>query len=317
MSSEAAGAAQHLHGVVLTVVKASGQVIVRHDAFGTMPGMTMTFRIVPRNRAAQLQVGSEIDADVSTATEPWTLSNVTSRGAVAAPTSAITDVQMLKLGDTVPDDASFVDQHGRPFRFSSLRGSDVIMSFIYTRCQDARMCPLISAKYNQLQQLIGARKVRLVEITLDPTYDRPPVLQRYATTFGARYPQWQIVVGDAQPTTDFALRFGIGAFPDPNVGIIHDENTVLVDRTGKIRQEITETSWSADELLSTLDADEGIVSGNPISRFNLWLSSAAVAICGNGIGQFSGLLDLIVVIVIFVSVVYILYRLVKKVFLEV
>ncbi|MDP9105979.1 MAG: copper-binding protein, partial [Candidatus Eremiobacteraeota bacterium] len=70
-----AGAAERLHGVILAVTPKTGQAIVRHDASGSMPAMTMPFRIVPRARAAQLQAGASIDANVDTKTEPWTLSN--------------------------------------------------------------------------------------------------------------------------------------------------------------------------------------------------------------------------------------------------
>jgi protein SCO1/2 len=309
-------AAQRLHGVVLAVTPKTGEVIVRHDPYGSMPAMTMPFRIVPRERAAQLQPGATIDADVDATTDPGTLSNVTSTTAQPL-TSAVTPlrhVTRLRLGDPVPDTA-FVDQTGKAFRFSQLRGDDVVLSFIYTRCQDARMCPLISAKFRQLQQLAGGRRLHLVEVTLDPAYDRPPVLARYARTFGADPKRWSIVVGDAEPTLDFAAQFGITAFPDPNIGIIHAENTVIIDATGRVSKMISETAWLPDEILAQVDANRGIAS-SPLDRFNLWMSSAAVAVCGNSVAGFSGLTDLAVVIAIFGALAYLVYRLARKIFIE-
>lgn len=311
-----ASAAPRLHGVVLAVTPKTGEAIVRHDAFGSMPAMTMPFRIVPRERAAQLQAGATIDADVNVKTEPWTLSNVSSTGAqpLTSDNSPLRRVTPLKRGDLVPDTA-FVDQTGKPFRFSDLRGQDVVLSFIYTRCQDARMCPLISAKFRQLQEKIGKRNLHLVEVTLDPAFDRPPVLARYATTFGADPKRWSLVVGDAEPTLDFAARFGVNAFPTPEQGIIHAESTVLVAPDGRIVSMTGETAWLPDELLAQIDADHGTAS-NPLMRLNLWLSSQAVALCGNGVAGFSGLADLAVVIVIFGSLAYLVYRLARKIFLE-
>jgi len=311
-----ASAAPRLHGVVLAVTPKTGEAIVRHDPFGSMPAMTMPFRIVPRDRAAQLQAGATIDADVNTKTEPWTLSNVTSTGAqpLTSDTSPLRRVTPLELGDAVPD-TPFVDQNGKPFRFSSLRGKDVVLSFIYTRCQDARMCPLISAKFRQLQQKTGKRSLHLVELTLDPAFDRPPVLARYATTFGADPKRWSIVVGDAEPTLDFAARFGINAFPTPEQGIIHGENTVLIGPDGRIEKMITETAWSPDEILAQVDGSHGIAA-NPIMRLSLWLSSEAVALCGNSVAGFSGLADLAVVLVIFAALAYLVYRLARKIFVE-
>lgn len=302
--------------MVLAVTPKTGEAIVRHDAFGSMPAMTMPFRIVPRERAAQLQAGATIDANVSTKTEPWTLSDVTSTGGqpLTRDASPLRRVTPFKIGDDVPDTA-FLDQTGKPFRFSQLRGDDVVLSFVYTRCQDARMCPLISAKFRQLQEQTRARKVHLVEVTLDPAYDRPPVLARYGRTFGADPKRWSLVVGDAEPTLNFAARFGIGAFPTPEQGIIHSENTVLIGPDGRIRSMFTDTSWLASEIVAQIDANHGIAS-NPVARLNLWLSAAAVAVCGNSVAGFSGLADLAVVLAIFGALAYLVYRLARKIFVE-
>jgi cytochrome oxidase Cu insertion factor (SCO1/SenC/PrrC family)/Cu/Ag efflux protein CusF len=309
-----ARAAEHLHGVVLSITPKTGDVIVRHDPFGSMPAMTMPFRIIPAARAAQIQAGATIDADVNTATEPWTLSHVISRSAqpLVTDTSPFRRVTPLKVGDIVPD-TPFVDQLGRPFRFSDLRGHDVVLSFVYTRCRDARMCPLISAKFRELETLTAKRNVRLVEVTLDPAYDRPPVLARYGQAFGADPSRWKLVVGDADPTLDFAARFGISAFPDPQIGIIHSENTVLVDRDGRIASMMTDTAWIPDDVVAQLDTMSGIAS-NPLARLNLWLSATATAICGNSVAGFSGLTDLIVVIAILSALTYLTYRLVRTIF---
>jgi protein SCO1 len=307
---------QRFHGVVLAVTPKTGEAIVRHDPFGKMPAMTMPFRIVPRERAAQLQPGALIDADVNTKTEPWTLSNVTSTSAqpLTAAVSPLRRVTQLKLGDTVPD-TPFVDQTGTPFRFSQLRGQDVVLTFIYTRCQDARECPLLSAKFRQLETQAGTRKLHLVEVTLDPTYDRPPILARYGRVFGADPKRWSLVVGDAEPTLNFAAQFGLTTIPDPNIGIIHSENTVLIDRDGHIRKMITESSWLPAEILASLDAQKGIAS-NPVARLSLWLSEKAVAVCGNSVAGFSGLADLAVVVTIFGALAYLVYRIARKIFVE-
>jgi protein SCO1/2 len=304
---------ERLHGVVLALEPQSGEAIIRHDAFDSMPSMTMPFRIVPRARLGELQPGNTIDATVDTGTDPWTLRDVTvSTSQQVTSDLPLRRVTPLNLGDIVPD-VPFFDQTGKPFRLSQLRGQDVVLSFIYTRCQDPRMCPLISAKFNALQRTMGERKMHLVEVTLDPAYDRPAVLARYGTMFGANPSHWTLAVGDADPTLDFAARFGITAFPDPNIGIIHSENTVEIDGDGRIQNMITETAWQPSEILADIDARHG-EAGNPFARFNLWLSRAAVAVCGNNVGAFSGVGDLAVVIVIFAAGGYLLFRLARGIF---
>lgn len=305
-------ATEHLHGVVLNVSPKTGEIIVRHDAFGAMPGMTMPFRVTPASRINELAAGAIIDATVNTSTEPWTLSDVTSTSAQSLTVDPVLrKVTPLKVGDLVPGTA-FQDQRGQSFSFDELRGEQVVLAFIYTRCQDARMCPLISAKFNRLQSLLGKRKAHLVEVTLDPTYDRPAVLARYAKTFGANPQRWTLAVGDAPATLDFAARFGITAFPDPTIGIIHAENTVLIDPNGRIAEMITDNSWAPDQIVAQLASMDG-ESSNAFKRFDLWLSHEAVAMCGNSVGAFSGLADLGVVSLIFVAFGYLFWRLARKI----
>ncbi len=280
-----------------------------------MPAMAMPFRVIPQARARELLIGSIIDADVDTSTEPWTLRHVISTAAQRVTSDALMrHVTPLRVGDAVPATA-FVDQAGHSFNVAQLRGQDVVLAFIYTRCQDARMCPLISAKFHALQPLLGRRHAHLVEVTLDPAYDRPSVLARYAATFGADATRWTLAVGDAEATLDFAARFGVTTFPDPNIGLIHAENTVLIGPDGNIAEMITDTSWTPNEIVAQIDAQHGLAS-NPIARFNLWLSKTASAVCGNDVGQFSGLRDLIVVSILIGALGYLARRLYRAIFVE-
>jgi protein SCO1/2 len=297
----AAAATEHLHGVVLGVTPATGEVVVRHEPFGGMPSMTMGFRVVPASRARELQPGNTIDASVDTATEPWTLRDVsvsTTQPVAAPPAHA---APPLAVGDLVPD-TPFVDQRGRPFRMSQLRGRDVVLAFIYTRCQDPRMCPLVSAKFNALQHKRGARNLHLVEVTLDPSYDRPPVLARYGAMFGADPDVWTLAVGDAAPTLAFAARFGIVAIPDPNVGIIHSENTVEIDPDGGIRNMFTDTTWEPDEILADIDARRNLAA-NPVAR-----------LVRDAIAPLGGVNDLALACAIFAALAYLVYRLARGFF---
>jgi protein SCO1/2 len=289
-----------IHGVILEVTPANGEAIVRHDPFDGMPSMAMPFRILPRARAAELLPGNVIDATADTSTDPWTLRDITISQTQAVSAPAGSRVVPLHVGDTVPDSPPFVDQTGRPFRFSQLRGQDAVLAFIYTRCQDPQMCPLISSHFNVLQREIGTRNVHLVEVTLDPSYDRPPVLARYARMFGADPRRWTLAVGDAQPTLDFAARFGIAVFPDPVAGIIHSENTVEIGPDGIIRKMIPDAAWQPDEILADIDASRA-ANADPLARVELALTHA-------GVGEVA------VVLLLLAAGVYLGLRLGRRVF---
>jgi cytochrome oxidase Cu insertion factor (SCO1/SenC/PrrC family) len=72
-----------------------------------------------------------------------------------------------------------------------------IVSFIYTRCPDPRMCPLVTAKFARMAKLLDGTPVHLVEITLDPGYDTPAVLRAYARAAGADGDRWTFATGQS------------------------------------------------------------------------------------------------------------------------
>ena len=93
------------------------------------------------------------------------------------------------------------------------------------------------------------------------------------------------------------------------------EDTALIDPTGRITEMITTNAWQPDELLAQIDANHGR-SSNPIRRLDLWLSRAAVAMCGNAVAGFSGLTDLLIVTLLFAAGAYLLYRLAQGIFVK-
>ncbi|MBD5653738.1 MAG: SCO family protein, partial [Candidatus Eremiobacteraeota bacterium] len=116
-------------------------------------------------------------------------------------------VPALQVGDIVPT-VSLVDELGKPLSIRYAAGPTIV-SFMETRCADARMCPLVTAKFAQLQRFLTGTNVRLVEITLDPTYDRPPVLRRYAESAGADGASWVFATGTGPDIAALSERFGI------------------------------------------------------------------------------------------------------------
>jgi len=307
-----------MHGVILTVLTPQHEIVVRQDRSATMPAMTMRYVLAPPLAARRLVAGDEIAATVNDAVSPGVLERVDvlthggqspAQMPVSGPPRA---VQILESGQAVPATA-FVDQSGKPFTFAALHGKVVVLSFIYTRCRDGRMCPLISAKFHTLQSQLPDPRFHLVEVTLDPTYDSPAVLARYGHTFGADPAKWTLLTGDEAAVLDFDARFGVIPFADSSVGIIHSERTVVIDPSGTIRATVEEAGWSNDEIVAAA-RDAANLSSNPFQRFDLWLSEKAIALCGNQALGFSGLLDLIVVLGILSVSSWVLYRVARRIF---
>ncbi|MBV9103628.1 MAG: SCO family protein [Candidatus Eremiobacteraeota bacterium] len=307
--------AQPLHGVVLTVLAQQHEAIVRHDRYGSIPSMTTVFHLPARAGIPSLHVGDRIEANVRETPAGLQLDaiRITAQAPPTAP-PLLRNVQLLRVGETLPN-TRFVDQQGKPFTFSDFVGKDVVLAFIYTRCRDARECPLISSNFHTLQQHIGTRPYHLVEITLDPAYDTPAVLEKYARLFDANPGLWTLGTGKPSEVLDFLARFGIEPFDDPRVGLIHTERTTLLDRRGRIVDFIDEAGWSVDGILARLAGIESAPE-NPLARLDYELSKAAVAVCGNAVAGFSGLADLAVVLLIMGGAVWLMLRFGRRIFRE-
>jgi cytochrome oxidase Cu insertion factor (SCO1/SenC/PrrC family) len=81
----------------------------------------------------------------------------------------------------VPD-VTLLDESGRevPLR-ALLKGAEpVALNFIFTTC--TTICPVMTATFAQMRRELGAdaSRIRMVSISVDPEYDRPAVLKRYA-----------------------------------------------------------------------------------------------------------------------------------------
>jgi len=158
----------------------------------------------------------------------------------------------------------------------------VVLTFIYTRCADARMCPLVSLKYARMQRALRAASapVRLVELTLDPRFDTPAVLRRYGTAYGADARTWTLATGAQESLADLAARLGIAsAWTRPGT-LVHTEAAIVLDRNGAIAQTIDGNAWTPDAMLAIARSAAG-ASPAPLASIGAWLT-AAVERCGGG-----------------------------------
>jgi cytochrome oxidase Cu insertion factor (SCO1/SenC/PrrC family)/Cu/Ag efflux protein CusF len=241
-----ADARERLTGIVLMAPSAS-TVTVHHAAFAGMPSMTMDFR-VPAGTV--VHPGERIAADVDRSTEPWSLSAI--RVITAAPsTSNFIAPNFLNPGDRVPD-LAVIDQRGRHETLDALHGRPYALTFIYTRCRDPKMCPFVSAKIHQVQSQTAGTPIQLVEVSLDPAYDRPPVLARYGNIYGADPARWHLFTGDPRSVLDFAARFRILEHSAGPTTIVHSERLAIVNTNGRITQFIDNPNWQPATVAAAL-----------------------------------------------------------------
>jgi protein SCO1/2 len=191
-------------------------------------------------------------------------------------------VPLSEPGDAIPA-IPLRAQDGRAFDFANLRGSAVAVAFIYTRCRDARICPLVSAKFARAQFAIGSAPIRLVLLTLDPGYDTPQVLARYGRVFGQDPRYWTLATGARASIDELAGRLGIAGSTSEPGSIVHTEAAVIIGPDGRVARTIAGNAWSPADLIDYARATLPS-GGGPFIAVRAWLGGVVERCGASGIG---------------------------------
>jgi cytochrome oxidase Cu insertion factor (SCO1/SenC/PrrC family) len=108
-------------------------------------------------------------------------------------------------------DIVVTDQDGRRLNFNSdlVQGKTVVINFIFTTC--TTICPPLTATFRKLQQSLGARagrEVQLISISVDPLIDVPERLKSFAAKFDAG-PGWTFVTGSQSEIDQLLKALGV------------------------------------------------------------------------------------------------------------
>jgi cytochrome oxidase Cu insertion factor (SCO1/SenC/PrrC family) len=221
---------------------------------------------------------------------------------------------LLAAGDPVPT-YTLVDQQGRPLRLDAFAGKVTILSFVFSRCPDRTVCPAISGKFLYLQHHLDPRRFHLVEITLDPTYDSPAVLNAYGRQFDADPRMWSIATGEPGQVKDVIDSFGVSSIADGTANYVHDVRLVLIDGHGIVRDIVTIGDWNPDNVAAVARALGGL-SSDPFRRF--WFATVAnvAAFCGGNASIGDTVLLVAMIALISSITIPILVRISRRIFSE-
>jgi protein SCO1/2 len=154
-------------------------------------------------------------------------------------------------GGSLPDFGAvpaftLLERGGGTVTRDDLVGRVWVADFIFTRC--AGVCIRMTSRMAGLQETLGGTEgLVLVSITVDPEYDRPDVLARYAAEHGASEERWLFLTGDLEAIRSLAeegfhLSAGGGPVESSGAGsstgvleISHSQRFALVDARGRIR----------------------------------------------------------------------------------
>lgn len=132
---------------------------------------------------------------------------------------------------------TLTDRTGRTVTEAELAGKFLVVSFAFTSC--SLSCRAVNDRMAEVQRLTASLPdVRLVSFSVDPRTDTPPVLKKFADSFGADPARWLFLTGEPREMyrlleTSFIARSPelLGLVPG---GFAHTDNLMLVDSRGQV-----------------------------------------------------------------------------------
>lgn len=233
---------------------------------GFMPPMIMAYKLPDDAVLQELQPGDRIAARVAVdpvKSDHFWIQDVVITQEVGhnEPPARIAPHELLP-GEEIPDVVLF-DQEDKPFHLHDYKGKAVLLTFIYTRCPMPTFCPLITSHFSRIHDALKQTPSlyghsQLVSITLDPSYDTPPVMRKYGLAYvdgsADDLKAWTFASTKPDDLKKLASAFGLEYFTDGNQ-IAHSMSTVLIAKDGRVAQVWKGNDWKWEDLLAaTKDA---------------------------------------------------------------
>lgn len=144
------------------------------------------------------------------------------------------------------------DQKDRPFQVHSLKGSYILISFVFSSCPMPKMCPL-TMRLNKKTQVLWKKSLKaplkLLIVTLDPVGDTPAILDAYGKRFALEPESTFLITGDAQALSDFGSFFNVAGWPSGNT-TVHNLKTILVGPDLEEIKQFKENEWTPEQVIT-------------------------------------------------------------------
>lgn len=255
-----------LKGKVVAVDKNNRELTIAHeDIKDYMASMTMPFKVREDWVFEIAAPGNQITAMlVVDGTQSWLEDVVISED--GSPPSGATTIEGAgpNAGDEVPDYA-LINQDGKTIRIHDYRGKTLLLTFIYTRCQDPNQCTLMSSNFATIDKELQKSpelyaKTHLLSISFDPSYDTPKVLRSYGAAYTGKYSDetfahWEFASGSADQVKGIAKYFGLKYYQDTTSGteqVIHSLRTAVIGPDGTVLKVYRRNEWKPEEVLQEL-----------------------------------------------------------------
>ncbi len=162
-------------------------------------------------------------------------------------------------GDLAPD-FTLTDQFGQTETLSSLRGQEVVLAFIDSRCKT--LCPLTATIMYTAKARLGASadsKVALVAINANPAATSVAEVQAWSINHGMLH-QWLFLTGTAEQLQSVYHQYNVYDVVSSDGQAVHDPVMFIIDAQGhkRLSFETLDSNAPSDLTSQELGLEDGM-----------------------------------------------------------
>nr|MCS5663971.1 SCO family protein [Flavobacteriales bacterium] len=131
---------------------------------------------------------------------------------------------------------SFLNQDSITVTNADYDGNIYIANFIFTTCPT--ICPTMTINMRYIQdELKIYPNIKFISHTVNPEYDTPSRLKKYAQKMRINESNFNFLTGDKKDIYDIAMSYFVNASEDELApgGFLHSEYLVIIDKEGRVR----------------------------------------------------------------------------------
>lgn len=144
------------------------------------------------------------------------------------------------------------DQNGKTFQWKEAQGRVLLVSMVYTSCQQT--CPLIMSEMSALQKALPPTlqdKVDVLLFSIDPKRDTPERLKAYALERKLN-PNWRLFNGSDDDVLELATVLGFRYKKMETGDFAHSNIFTVVDQKGQMQHQQLELFNGRTETVSVM-----------------------------------------------------------------
>ena len=238
-----------VRGTIIEVRKKTNEFLIHHDEIPNfMMAMTMPFKLTDSLDINRFGVGDSLKFRLEMKEKGAFATNFQLLGKGTLPeTDNLWDDEYtpLEIGSIFAN-ATFLDMDSNGVSLSDSDGKFRFISYIFTRCPMANMCPAVVAKNQYLAETFSeTNKIEFILISFDYVYDTPSVIKSVYNSQTQSYPNMKFYSSFGHINDIFMLAgqsfVSFWGVDENDIG--HSLRSVIIDPERRLMKVFEGTDW--------------------------------------------------------------------------